>query len=78
LRGGDRQRNLALAQEVLGGCPGAPRDIVLVNASAGLVAAGRAASLLEGMNLAAASIDSGAAEAKAEALARFSPHLNSA
>jgi anthranilate phosphoribosyltransferase len=78
LRGGDRQRNLALAQEILGGCPGAPRDIVLVNASAGLVAAGRAASFLEGMNLAAASIDSGAAKAKAEALARFSPHPNSA
>jgi anthranilate phosphoribosyltransferase len=49
-----------------------------VNASAGLVAAGRAASFLEGMNLAAASIDSGAAKAKAEALARFSPHPNSA
>ena len=71
LRGGDRLRNLAIAQEVLGGCLGAHRDIVLVNASAGLVAAGRVASFLDAMALAAASIDSGAARAKAEALARF-------
>jgi anthranilate phosphoribosyltransferase len=44
---------------------------VLVNASAGLVAAGRAESFAEGMEQAVASIDSGAAEAKAGALARF-------
>src|SRR5215471_7703648 len=71
LLGGDRERNLAIAREVLGGQRGAARDIVLVNASAGLVAAGRAASFAEGMEKAAASIDSGAAQAKAEALARF-------
>ena len=71
LRGGDKARNLAIACEVLGGRPGPARDIVLVNASAGLVAAGRAASFREGMTLAAASVDSGAAREKANALARF-------
>jgi anthranilate phosphoribosyltransferase len=41
---------------------------VLVNASAALVAAGRAESFREGMRLAASSIDSGAARAKVTAL----------
>jgi anthranilate phosphoribosyltransferase len=71
LRGGDPGTNLTIAQAVLSGCRGPARDIVLVNASAGIVAAGRAASFREGMALAAASIDSGAAQAKADALARF-------
>jgi anthranilate phosphoribosyltransferase len=71
LLGGDREKNLAIAREVLGGERGAARDIVLVNASAGLVAAGRASSFAEGIERAAASIDSGAARAKAEALAQF-------
>ena len=71
LRGGDPARNLAIAREVLAGRPGPARDIVLVNASAGIVAAGRASSFREAMALAAASIDSGAARDKAEALARF-------
>ncbi|MBZ5576779.1 MAG: anthranilate phosphoribosyltransferase [Acidobacteriia bacterium] len=71
LRGGNRARNLMIAREVLSGCPGPQRDIVLVNASAGLVAAGRAASFREAMSVAAASVDSGAAKEKADALARF-------
>lgn len=71
LRGGDRLRNLAIARAVLAGCPGPQREIVLVNASAGLVAAGLAASFRDGLQLAAASIDSGAARAKAEELARL-------
>jgi len=71
LRGGDQNYNLAIAREVLRGQKGPQREIVLVNASAGLVAAGRAPSFLPAMALAAASIDSGAARAKVEALARF-------
>jgi anthranilate phosphoribosyltransferase len=47
------------------------RDIVLVNASAGLVAAGKAQTFRDAMTLAAASIDSGAAQNKVQALARF-------
>jgi len=72
LAGGDKAVNSAIAREVLAGCPGPRRDIVLVNASAGLVAAGKAQTFREAMALAAASIDSSAAGAKVEALARFS------
>ncbi len=72
LQGGDKATNAAIAREVLAGCLGPRRDIVLVNASAGLVAAGKAPTFREAMTLAAASIDGGAARAKVDALARFS------
>jgi anthranilate phosphoribosyltransferase len=71
LRGGDREANLAIANAVLAGDRGPQRDIVLVNAAAALVAAGKAETFLEGMALGVVSIDSGAAKAKVEALARF-------
>jgi anthranilate phosphoribosyltransferase len=71
LRGGDAVANAAIAREVLGGCPGPRRDIVLVNASAALVAAGKAESFGAAMRLAAYSIDSGAASARLEALGEF-------
>ncbi len=71
LRGGDLARNVAIAQTVLRGGSGPQRDIVLVNAAAALVAAGKAGTFAEGMTLAAQSLDSGAAKAKVEALARF-------
>jgi len=64
--------NAALVRDVLSGAPGPRRDIVLVNASAALVAAGRASSWLAGVAMAAASIDSGAAREKLESLAAFS------
>src|SRR5581483_4272958 len=41
LRGGAKERNCEIAQAVLNGEHGAPRDIVIANASAALVAAGR-------------------------------------
>jgi anthranilate phosphoribosyltransferase len=71
LKGGDLAKNLAIAREILEGAPGPRRDIVLVNAAAALVVAGRALDFREGVTLAEAAIDSGAARAKAEALARF-------
>ena len=71
LRGGDLQTNCEIARAALAGASGPQRDIVLVNASAALVAAGIAADFREGVALAAASIDSGAAWGKAEELARF-------
>ena len=49
LRGGDRQVNLEIANSVLGGERGPRRDIVLVNAAAALVAAGKAETFLEGI-----------------------------
>src|SRR3954466_12552666 len=71
LKGGDPAQNLEIAYAVLGGAHGPPRDIVLANAAAALVAAGHVEVLLEGVALAAMSIDSGAARRKAQALAEF-------
>jgi anthranilate phosphoribosyltransferase len=71
LKGGDRDENCRIAQAVLNGERGPRRDIVLVNAAAALVAAGKAQDFSEGMALAAASIDSGAARARLDQLIRF-------
>ena len=71
LKGADPQTNADIARAILQGAPGPKRDIVLVNASAALVAAGKASDFREGMELARRSIDSGAAWKKVEELARF-------
>lgn len=71
LKGGDKERNVAIAREILGGVRGPRQDIVLANASAALVAAGRARDFREAVEMARASIDSGAAQRKTEDLARF-------
>jgi anthranilate phosphoribosyltransferase len=71
LRGGDREMNLEIANGVLARVRGPRRDIVLVNAAAALVAAGKAETFLEGMALGVVSIDSGAARGKVAALAEF-------
>jgi anthranilate phosphoribosyltransferase len=47
---------------------GAYRDIVLINAAAALIVAGKATDLREGAALAASAIDTGAAKAKLERL----------
>jgi anthranilate phosphoribosyltransferase len=70
LRGGDAAENRDIALRILDGGPGTKRDIVLVNASAALVAFGAAADFLEGMAMAARAIDSGGAMAKLELLRR--------
>jgi anthranilate phosphoribosyltransferase len=72
LRGGDRARNAEIATSVLQGQLGAPRDIVLANSAAALLVAGIADNLLDAMERAAESIDSGAAWAKLQKLAEFS------
>ncbi|MBM3748351.1 MAG: anthranilate phosphoribosyltransferase [Acidobacteria bacterium] len=71
LKGGDAAHNAGIARAILGGAHGPQREIVLVNASAGLVAAGKAPDFRAGRRLAAASIDSGAARHKLERLAAF-------
>jgi anthranilate phosphoribosyltransferase len=71
LKGGDRERNAEIACAVLAGGLGPQRDVVLVNASAALVAAGKAANFREGVEVAARSINSGAAWGKVEGLADF-------
>jgi anthranilate phosphoribosyltransferase len=61
LRGGDVTANVASTRAVLAGEPGPHRDIVVLNAAAGLMAAGLAGDLAEGLSAAAAAIDNGAA-----------------
>lgn len=63
LRGGDAATNASLARAVLAGETGPRRDIVLLNAAAGLLVGGACASLAEGLELAAAVVDDGRAEA---------------
>jgi anthranilate phosphoribosyltransferase len=68
LRGGDAPENAAIARAVLAGEPGAARDVVLLNAGASLLIAGRASTIREGIAAAAAAIDSGAAAAALDRL----------
>jgi len=68
LAGGEPEDNARLLRDVLSGRPGAHRDIVLFNASAAIVAGGKAQNLSDGVKAAARSIDSGAAGNKLEAL----------
>ncbi|MEP6565913.1 MAG: anthranilate phosphoribosyltransferase [Mesorhizobium sp.] len=61
LRGGDAAYNARAMRDMLGGAAGAYRDTVLMNAGAGLVVAGKATTLSDGMEAAAQAIDSGRA-----------------
>nr|WP_256476290.1 anthranilate phosphoribosyltransferase [Siccirubricoccus soli] len=63
IRGGEPAENAAALLALLEGAPGPYRDIVLLNAAAALIVAGRAESLRAGAALAARAIDSGAASA---------------
>jgi anthranilate phosphoribosyltransferase len=75
LLGGDAATNADLARRVLGGEKGPQRDIVLLNSAAGLMAAGAAADLSEGLVKAAESIDSGQAAARLDQLVEASQRL---
>lgn len=66
-----RVESLAAANAVLAGERGPARDLVLVNAAAALVTAGRAEDWKAGVAIAEQSIDSGAARAALEALRAF-------
>jgi anthranilate phosphoribosyltransferase len=68
LAGGSPADNARITEAVLRGEPGARRDVVLLNAAAGLVAAGRVADLAEGIDLAALTIDAGLATELLEGL----------
>ena len=70
LKGADPATNAAAIRALLGGEAGPYRDIVVLNAAAALIVAGRAADLAEGAAKAAAAIDGGAALAKLESLVR--------
>jgi len=69
--GGDPAFNAALTRRILSGEPGGAREVVLLNAAAALMAAGRADTFEAGLRRAAESVDSGAARAKLERLVSF-------
>ncbi len=72
VRGGDAATNAGTIRAVLGGERGPRRDVVLLNAAAVLVAADRVTTLVDGVAVAAASIDTGAAQRSLELLVRVS------
>lgn len=72
IAGGDAAANAAALREVLAGAPGAYRDVVLMNAGAALVVAGKTADLRGGVELARQAIDTGRAKEKLDALVRVS------
>ena len=72
VRGGTAEENAAAIRAVLGGERGPRRDIVVLNAAAGLLAAGLAGDLAKGIESAAQAIDSAAAAGALERLVEVS------
>jgi anthranilate phosphoribosyltransferase len=72
LRGGSPEDNARTIREIFGGANGGARDAILLNAAGAIAAAGRAEDLREGLELARAAVESGAAGERLEELARFS------
>ncbi|TMB74610.1 MAG: anthranilate phosphoribosyltransferase [Deltaproteobacteria bacterium] len=68
LRGGNAEASAAIVRGVLRGDKGPARDVVLLNSGAALYVSGTAATIAEGLRLAAESIDSGKARQKLEQL----------
>ena len=71
ISGGDAAENAAIILGILDGAKSPRRDVVLLNAAAALVAAGRANRLGDGVPMATHAIDSGAARQKLTALVAF-------
>ncbi|MFT6452111.1 MAG: anthranilate phosphoribosyltransferase [Halocynthiibacter sp.] len=71
ITGGTPEQNGQAMRAVLSGEKNAYRDAVLLNSAAALMVADRAKSLPEGVEIAAQSLDSGAALGKLEALAKL-------
>ncbi len=71
LRGGSPEENAAAIRAVFAGADGGRRDAILLNAAGAIAAGGLAADLREGLELARAAVDSGAAAIRLDELARF-------
>jgi anthranilate phosphoribosyltransferase len=71
LQGGNAEQSAAIVRGVLQGEKGPARDVALLNGGAALYVAGSAASVQEGIRLAAESIDAGKARQKLEQLVQM-------
>jgi anthranilate phosphoribosyltransferase len=76
VRGGAVAENIRIVLGVLDGEPGPCRDVVLLNAGAGLYAANAVGSIVEGIALAAGSIDSGRARVSLDAVVAYSQEIS--
>jgi anthranilate phosphoribosyltransferase len=72
LRGGSPEENARAIRDVFAGAGGAKRSAILLNAAGAIAAAGHAADLGEGLELARDAVDSGTAADRLERLAAFS------
>ena len=72
LKGGDAHENARIIERVLAGDRGPARDVVLLNAGAGLMISGEAASVNEGILMASRAIDRGDARRTLDQLAKIS------
>ena len=75
LAGGSPADNAEITSRILNGEKGPKRDVVLLNAGAALVVAGKTADVKEGIHMAEATIDSGAAADKLQQLIRFTNEM---
>jgi anthranilate phosphoribosyltransferase len=75
IQGGDAARNAQIIREVLDGKRGPKLDIVLLNASAALVAAGKATDFRDGVRIAHESIAAGKAREKLRLLVEFTNRI---
>jgi anthranilate phosphoribosyltransferase len=73
LAGGTASDNAAMIEQLLGDAAGARQDIVLLNAGAGLLVAGKAKSLADGIEMARESIATGRARGVLERLRGAQP-----
>jgi len=71
LHGGDAAQSAVIVRGVLQGDKGPARDVVLLNSGAALYVAGSAATVPDGMRLAAESIDTGRARQKLDQLVQL-------
>jgi anthranilate phosphoribosyltransferase len=75
VRGGNVEANLKLAQRVLSGQQGPPRDVVLLNGGASLYVAGLAESIEVGIQRTAQELDSGRVSEKIREIAQVSQQV---
>jgi anthranilate phosphoribosyltransferase len=75
VRGGNVEANLKLAQSVLSGEQGPPRDVVLLNGAASLYVAGLVDSVEAGIQRTAQELDSGRVQEKIRQIAKVSQRV---